>query len=397
MNTRHVLISGAGIAGPSLAYWLLKRGFAPTLVEQAPAPRGGGYMIDVWGVGWKSAERMGLLPRILRDGYRMDGLSIVNRHGRQVARMDSRHFGEALDGNFISLLRGDLAMAIHARIDGKAEMLFDDGIEAIDQDDTGVNVTFRHAAPRRFDLVIGADGLHSRVRELVFGPHARFERSMGLGTASFIVPDYPHRDETRYVSYCVPGRQVARYALRDNRTAFFFVFADPDGQVIAQGRSDPRAALAQLYAHAGWECADITHAMQDCEELYFDSVNQVHMPHWHRGRVALLGDAAFCPSLLAGEGSAFAMLGAYVLAGELQQAEGHPATAFAAYEGHLQAYLRRKQKAAARLGHWFVPTTRPGVLMRNLVTTLANTPPFSRWILRDMINDGFVFPAYAAT
>ncbi len=403
MQNRNVLISGAGIAGPALAYWLLRRGFRPTLVERAPAPRGGGYMIDVWGTGWEAVKRMGLAERVRRDGYLMEGLSVVNRKGRQVAHLDSLRYAEAMnrgeaDGYFVSLLRGDLAQAIYALVDGQVEAIFDDAIASIEQDADGVDVVFEHASPRRFDLVIGADGLHSRVRELAFGEESAFVHPLGYGTASFTIADYPHRHETRYVSYNVPGRQVTRYALRGNRSAFLFVFVDRDGRLAAPAaRHDARGTLDKLYRDAGWECTDILDAMRHCDDLYFDAVCQTRMASWHDGRVALLGDACFCPSLLAGEGSAFAMLGAYVLAGELQLADGDPGVAFARYQQRLAAFMQRKQRSAKRYGQWFAPATRPGVSMRNLVTTLANTPPLTSWIMHSLIRDQFDFPDYPDT
>lgn len=403
MNHRRVLISGAGIAGPALAYWLERRGFEPTLVEHAPAPRGGGYMIDVWGTGWEAVKRMGLAARVRDTGYLMQGLSVVNRDGKQVARLDSSQYSETMsrsgqDGYFISILRGDLAQAIYAQIDGRVEALFDDSIETLHQDADGVDVTFRHAAPRRFDLVIGADGLHSRVRELAFGSESQYVHPLGYGTASFTIADYPHRSETRYVSYCAPGRQVARYALRDNRTAFFFVFVDRDGQRTARiDDTAARESLNAMYGDAGWECREILDAMRRSNDLYFDTVSQTRMDRWHTGRVVLLGDACFCPSLLAGEGSAFAMLGAYILAGELQQADGDPAIAFTRYHQRLQTFIQRKQKTAKRYGSWFAPATRFGVATRNIVTGLMNTPPLTGWLMRSMIRDQFAFPDYPKT
>lgn len=400
MHNRNVLISGAGIAGPALAYWLLRRGFKPTLVERAPAPRGGGYMIDVWGTGWEAVKRMGLADRVRRDGYLMDGLSVVDDNGRQIARLDSRRYAEAMnsngaDGYFVSLLRGDLAQAIYALVDGRVDAIFGDSIASIEQDADGVDVAFEHAAPRRFNLVIGADGLHSRVRELAFGEESAFVHPLGYGTASFTIADYPHRHETRYVSHGAPGRQVTRYALRDNRSAFFFVFVDRDGRLTAPSdRHDARATLDELYRDAGWECPEILNAMRHSDDLYFDAVSQTRMTAWHGGRVALLGDACFCPSLLAGEGSAFAMLGAYVLAGELQLADGDPHVAFARYQQRLAPFMQRKQQAAKRYGSWFAPATRLGLSIRNIVTTLANTPPLTGWIMRSMIRDQFAFPDY---
>ncbi|HET7299534.1 MAG TPA: hypothetical protein VFJ01_02690, partial [Oleiagrimonas sp.] len=180
-----------------------------------------------------------------------------------------------------------------------------------------------------------------------------------------------------------------------NRSAFFFVFTDRDGRFTGHpGQVDPQAVLNDLYGDAGWECPEILEAIRHSDDLYFDAVSQTRMDHWHTGRVALLGDACFCPSLLAGEGSAFAMLGAYILAGELQQADGDPAIACTRYHERMRAFIQRKQKTAKRYGSWFAPATRLGVTARNLATRLANTPPLTRWLMHSMISDQFTFPEY---
>ena len=387
---RTVLISGAGIAGPTLAWWLVRHGFAPTVVESAPEPRTGGYVIDFWGVGYDVAERMGLVPALRERGYRVTEVRIVNELGRRVAGFDGGVLRAATHDRYITIMRGDLAEAIFATVADEVETIFGDSVAGLEEDDGGVTVRFDHGQVRRFDLVVGAGGLHSVVRKLVFGPELWFEKYLGYYTAAFSAPHYPHRDEGVYVSYSVPGRQIARYALRDGRSAFFLILAAD--RTLAYLRHDVEAqkeALWAAFGGLGWEAAEIMGAMDSADDLYFDSVSQARVPHWSRGRVALLGDAAYCPSLLAGQGSAFAMAGAYVLARELARAEGDHQAAFASYERKFKPFMDAKQHAAQRFGGWFAPRTRQALRLRNLVTRAMNAPWLGQWLIKRSLGDRF--------
>jgi 2-polyprenyl-6-methoxyphenol hydroxylase-like FAD-dependent oxidoreductase len=294
------------------------------------------------------------------------------------------------NGRYVSLPRSALAAAIYARVEHDVETIFDDSVVGLAEHAGGVDVTFERTAPRTFDLVVGADGLHSTVRALAFGDAHRFETPLGYYTAAFVTEGYPHRDEGAYVSYTVAGRQVARYALRDGRSAFFMVFradAVPDlragGDVHAQ-----RALLRRVYGGAGWECDAILAAMDRSDDLYFDGVAQVHVPSWSAGdRVVLLGDAASCPSLLAGQGSAFALAGAYVLAEALAASPADQAGALAEYESRFRPFVERKQRAALRFGGWFAPRTALGVRVRNLATSLAGAPVVGRVVVGRAFRD----------
>jgi 2-polyprenyl-6-methoxyphenol hydroxylase-like FAD-dependent oxidoreductase len=219
-----ILICGAGIAGPTLAYWLQQYGFEPTLIERAPALREGGYIIDFWGLGFDVAEKMNLLPALKNDGYEIEEVRLVNEQGKRIGGFSARAFQSMLGERYLSILRSDLAKRIYESLGGRVKTIFGDSITAIAQDEDGVRVAFKHAAPERFDLVIGAGGLHSPVRKLVFGPEGRFEKYLGYYAASFSIDGYPRRDPRAYVSYAAPGRQVSRYSLRGDRAVFFFVF-----------------------------------------------------------------------------------------------------------------------------------------------------------------------------
>lgn len=395
MKKQRVLISGAGIAGPSLAQRLLRYGFEPTLIERAPEFRAGGYMIDVWGTGYEVVERFGLLATARERGYVFDRLMFVDARGKRVSGFGGRVFQQVLGGQFFSIPRGDLARTIHEDIDHRLETLYGTFIRALRQDPGGVDVVLSTGEERRFDFLIGADGLHSRVRELAFGAEVQFEKYLGYVAASFIAEGYRHRDEATYVSFARPGRQISRYAMRRGQSAFLLVFAEKDKPTIAaRDVAAQKALLRTIFANEGWEAAEIVNRLDAAEDLYFDAVSQIRMPRWTKGRIALVGDAAHSPSLLAGAGAAFAMLGAYILAGELHAANGDFECAFPAYERQLQPYILRQQQAAERLASSFTPKTKIGMFARNRGLNLMNVPVLGVWLARRMLGDRFTIPEY---
>jgi 2-polyprenyl-6-methoxyphenol hydroxylase-like FAD-dependent oxidoreductase len=396
MSGKSILISGAGIAGPTLAYWLMAYGLTPTLVERAPRPRTGGYVIDFWGLGYDVAEKMGLLPELRRRGYDVRELRLVDDRGRRVGGFDAAVFRELTGGRYVSLARSELALLLYEKIKGRCEILFGDGITEIEERDDGVHVAFEHASERTFDLVIGADGLHSEVRRLVFGTGEWSEKYLGYMVAAFQADGYRPRDDLAYVSYALPGRQVARFAMRGDRTMFLFVFtADAPPAVAAHDTAAQKAVLRAKFGDAGWECPQILAALDDTDDLYFDRVSQIHMGTWSKGRVALTGDAAFCVSLLAGQGSALAMAAAYVLAGELGHAGAAPETAFQRYEQILRPLIATKQKAAAQFAGSFAPKSRLGLFVRNQVTKTLALPFVAKLVLGPSLLDHIDLPDYS--
>jgi 2-polyprenyl-6-methoxyphenol hydroxylase-like FAD-dependent oxidoreductase len=373
-----VLISGLGIAGATLAWWLDRRGFAVTVVERAPEPRTGGYMIDFWGPGYTVADRMGLLKRLRSDGYLIEEIKLVKWGGRPFATIAARSLREALNMQFISVLRDDLTKAIYGKLRDSIDVRFDDQIRFLTDNDDKVEVGFAKGRPRAYDLVIGADGLNSGVREAVLDEPA--VKPLGYWAASFSTEGYPHRDFGGYVTYTEVGRQVARYALRGDRTAFLFVFRPPATQHGVPPALDQRAILRQQYA-GGWEGPDILKHLDKASSIYFNEVSQVCAPYWSKGRIALVGDAAYCPSLLAGQGASLAMTGAYILAGELGRAGGAHALAFLRYEQAMRPLVARAQRSALRMGGWFAPKSRAGLITRNVLSRLAAIPPITRRVV----------------
>ncbi|MDV3125217.1 FAD-binding domain [Mycobacterium sp. 21AC1] len=384
-----IAISGAGIAGPTAAYWLQRSGHIPTLIERAPALRTGGYVIDFWGVGYRIAQLMGIEHDVLDAGYRVRKLRGVRSNGHSFANVDVDAFVRAVDGRYVTIARSDLAAIIYSSIADDVEVIFDDTVTDIDNRSDGVTVSFERHPAREFDLILGADGLHSAVRELTFGSEGT-EHYLGCCVGAFTTDGYRPRDELTYVLYNVPGAQVGRFALRDDRTLFLFVFRHPDPHSV----DDARALLRARFDGVGWECRPILARLDSATDLYFDAVSQIRLDRWSRGRVALLGDAAAAVSFLAGEGTGLAMLEAYVLAGELARATGDHRIAFAAYDERLRMFIADKQRAAYRYLPFFAGTTRLGLSLRNLGLRAMSIPGLAERLASRSFRDDIDLPDY---
>jgi 2-polyprenyl-6-methoxyphenol hydroxylase-like FAD-dependent oxidoreductase len=385
----NIVINGIGIAGPALAYWLTKSGHTVLLVEEAPELRHGGYIIDFWGIGYDIAERMGLIGEIRRLGYQVREVCFVDQEGRKRGGFDVKVFGRLTSDRFTSVRRSDVSATIYHAIEGKVETIFGDSVSGIEEHHEGVHLTFDHAPPRHADLVIGADGLHSRVRRLAFGPDSEFEVSLGYHVAAFETDGYRPRDELLYVSHSLPGRQVSRFAMRGDKTLFLFVFSDE----YLRG-DEPISVLRNTFQGAGWEWPRIEKVLERATSLYFDSVSQIRMDRWTKGRTALIGDAAACVSLMAGEGTGLAIAEAYILAGELNACPGNFATAFARYEQRLMPFLRKKQLSAAKFASSFAPRTSLGITFRNVVTNLMSIPFIAEFFMGRDLRDDIELPNY---
>ena len=384
-----VAISGAGVAGSALAHWLHRTGHCATLIEQAPAFRTGGYMIDFWGVGYQVAKRMGIEDTIRAAGYDVQRVRSVGSDGATKAELSVDVFRRMIGGDFTNLPRGDLAAAIFQTIGDSVQTVFGDSIAAIEQHAEGVRLSFERSPPREFDLLVGADGLHSNVRRIVFGPEQKFEHYLGCKVAAFVVDGYRPRDELVYVTYATTGRQVGRFALDGDRTMFLFVFrCERDSAGLS-----PKEELRTQFEGAGWECPDILAALDGVDDLYFDVVSQVRMDCWSRGRVVLVGDAAACISLLGGEGTGLAITEAYSLAGELFHARGDYRRAFDAYEARLRPFVTGKQAAAVRMLGFFATRTRLGLWFRTLALRTMNFSPLAT-LLASGVRDNLELPEY---
>ena len=391
-----IAINGAGIAGTTLAYFLRKSGHEVLLIEAAPRLRSGGYLIDFWGGGYDIAERMGLIPQLRSLGYEMREVRYTDEHGHRTGGFPVEPFRRMTNDRFLDVRRSDLAASIYNAIDGDVETLFADSIAGCEDMGDRVHVRFDHAAPRDVDLVVGADGLHSRVRGLVFAPQADVEVRLGYHVAAFEVEGYRPREELVFVNHAAPGRQVSRLSMCDDRTMFLFIFRDeylPDG--TPSNDLERKAALRAVFGDVGWECPRILESMDGVCDIYFDRVSQIRMDAWTKGRSALVGDAAACVSLLAGEGTGLAMMEAYVLAGELHRAKGDHAAAFANYQALMKPFVEKKQHAAVRLAPAFAPKSSLGIHFRDNLMRLLRIPVVADVAIGRVLRDDIEIPEYA--
>ena len=391
-----VAINGAGIAGTALAYWLSKLGHEVLLVERAPELRTGGYVLNLWGVGYDAVEKMGLLPRLLELQYETDELRMVDRQGRTRGGYPSQALQNLANGRIATLARADIAAAIYGLLDSRVETIFGDSVATIQDDGVRAHVVFEHAQQQEVDLVVGADGLHSKIRQITFGPDTQFERPMGCHVASFEVTGYRPRNDNLYVAHTAPGRYVARFPVRDDKTLIFMLVRNEYlPGVPPASDSERKAALTNAFSDMGWECPAILSALENVDGVYFDSISQIRMDEWAKGRVALVGDAAACPSLIAGEGAGFALAKAYVLAGEIHNHQGDLDSALKHYQSRIKPYATRKQRYAEGLVPSFVPRTELGVRARDLATLLMRLPVFPRLLMGRYFRDAMKLPDYA--
>ncbi len=381
MTIRTVLISGSGIAGPTLAYWLIRNGFRVTLVERAQGLRSSGSPVDVRGPAVPVAERMGVMPELRAAATRVTTLTFLNGSGRRVGRVDLAAIARAGGSREVELPRGDLARILAGTVRDDAEFLFDDTITAIDQDPCGVNVTFDRAAPRRFDLVIGADGLHSAVRRIAFGPEAGFVRHMGVYVGGLTLDEpmagLPGGDREVLI-YNRPGRAVAIHPSNGRAVAAFMYRSPAVPGFDHRDMRQHRDLLSAAYAGASWVVPRLLDQVRATDDLYFDSVGQVRLPSWCSGRVALLGDAAACVSLF-GEGSSLAIAGAATLAEAIAASPDDHAAAFAAYEARHRLLVAPKQANAGLAASLLIPATKAGIVTRNLATRLWPLVAVAQW------------------
>ncbi|MGZ3148212.1 FAD-dependent monooxygenase [Lentzea chajnantorensis] len=336
----NVLISGASIGGPALAYWLRHHGFDVTVVERHRGLRPGGQAVDVRGPALDVVERMGLGDRLRSMTTGMRGMSVVDEEGTELHRSTEHTLtGGDLASPDVEVMRDDLARLLFDAVEG-VEYLFDDTITAID----GTRVTFERAAPRDFDVVVGADGLHSNVRRLVFGPEAQFVRHLGTNLAVFTAPNFLGLDHWQVFQQ---GEVVGGGVMSARANAECRVYMGFYGEVDFDHRDveAQRRLVAEKFADAGWEWQTALKHMWEAPDFHFDAMAQVRMPSWSRGGVVLLGDAGYCGSPLSGQGTSLALVGAYVLAGELSV---NRETAFQRYEELLRPYVTANQDMALK-------------------------------------------------
>jgi 2-polyprenyl-6-methoxyphenol hydroxylase-like FAD-dependent oxidoreductase len=365
MDGLRVLVSGASIAGPAVAFWLGRYGADVVVVEKATALRLGGQLVDLRGVARKALEKTGFDSKVRAAAEPNSSISFVDSRNRTRGTLGVRDYGG--DGPIaeIEILRGELSRVIVESTGEGVEYRFGDHIQALSQNDDGVAVTFVSGATERFDIVLGAEGVHSELRDMVFpAPNLQLNH---LGTyISFWTAENHLGLQDNTVLYSEPGRSIGMRAIVNNSRvmAFLSFQGGPPSYAWRDTAAQKRIAIARA-SGMGWEAAQLISQIETASDFYFDACTQVKLKSWSDGRVALLGDAAYCASPLSGHGTTMAFVGAYVLAGELATSGGDYRTAFACYESKFRPFTETIQKYAPSNANIMTPRTQFGIQLRN--------------------------------
>jgi 2-polyprenyl-6-methoxyphenol hydroxylase-like FAD-dependent oxidoreductase len=376
LTLKRVLVSGGGLAGPAIATLLARDGVDVTVIEIADGVRPGGQAVDIRGAGRIVLSRMGLLDRARAMRLQQQGIADVDSRGRRRTEMTVEDFGGEGMISEIEILRGDLAqLLVDASVEAGASYVFGTKISSLDNGPDGVDVTLSDGTERTVDLVIAADGPHSATRRLAFGPEDDFVHPLGGYMAWFTAPESASLDGW-YQMFNAPGGRVA--SLRPGREpgvakASLSFASDP----LAYDRHDleaQRRLVQDRFGGLGWRVPDLLRAAGSADDFYFDALVQVHMGNWTLGRIALVGDAAYCPSPLTGLGTSLALVGAYVLAGELAAHPDHR-PAFAGYERIVRPYVDTGQKLPPGGIRAYAPQSQPAIWARWMSTRLMASRP----------------------
>ncbi|KRF08338.1 FAD-dependent oxidoreductase [Arthrobacter sp. Soil782] len=370
-----VIVIGAGIAGLATAKNLADSGWQVEVLEKFRGPRASGYMVDFFGPGYDAAEKMGVLPELQARAYSVQEVAYVNRKGHTTGRLSYARFADAVDGRLMSIMRPDLEEALRESLPASVRLRYGVTFEQIENNDNGVCVHTSDGRRVDADLVIGADGIHSAVREAVFGPESRYIDYLGFHTAAFTFEDPVMKDRVsgRFALSDTKNRQIGLYGLRDSRVAAFLIHRNASPALPANRRE----SLRNEFSGVGWLAPRALD--QAPADLYYDVVAQIHMEQWHSGRVVLVGDACQAVSLLAGQGASLAVAGARILSNHLAESASI-AEGLAAYEEQWMPVAREKQEAGRRAARWFLPSSGPELLLRRLMLKLSGLPLINRFI-----------------
>ena len=375
-----VLISGGGIAGLTLAYWLHHYDIPAVVIERATEMRREGYAIDFLGTGYAVAERMGLIDRLTAQQIPFEALLYVNKDGKPVARLDAALIRNITDGKYMGLMHATLEEVLYKALAGQVEVRFGCSLTHLVSGPEAVIATFNDGTTESFDLLIGADGVHSTTRALVFGPEDPFSRYLGYTIAYYSLADrYDIAPTHTFQMYVEPKRMTAAYCTpQAGELLIFFMYQAPQQEQVPRPQRLER--LREVFAGMGWLAEQFLADLSPSQRVFMDALIQIQMPRWHKGRVALVGDACACPTLLSGQGASLAMGGAYLLARALHETADYE-QAFRRYQQQMFAFTQAQQKSGRSFAKSFLPSTPQGLFVQRAMLKVLLRPAF-RGLLR---------------
>ncbi|NBE93102.1 FAD-dependent oxidoreductase [Nonomuraea sp. KC401] len=378
------VIIGAGIAGLAAALRLRQAGWETLLVERAPERRRGGYAVTFGGIGYDGAERMGILPELKRRSFVTRELVYRKTKGERRFALSGQTITAAMGKKAFNILRGDIESALYEAVKDATTIRFGTTITAIEQDADAVHVTLSDGTVEHADLLIGADGLHSATRALVFGPEENYRLDMKHRVAVYMMEERPAELPVGTTgSISAGGRTFAVISVGDDRTAVFFGYrTDP-----SQGKPSLEEVRA-IYNDMGWLVPQALEGLETADSVYFDSISQMVVDRWSRGRVVLLGDAAWCVTLFAGYGSSLAVGGADLLGATLERHGGDVPAALAEWEAHLRPEAEKKQKLGRRVKGVYAPPNPLLLELTQLPLRLSSWGPIRRMVERKFQLEG---------
>ncbi len=384
-----VLISGGGIAGLTLAYWLQKSAISSVVIEQANAIRRDGYAIDFFGTGYDVASRMGLIDQLRSQQIPFEALVYVNKDGKRIAKLDAALMLTITEGKYMGLMHETLEAVLYEALEGTVEVQFGRWITAIESGPDAVDVTFNDGTTETFDLLIGADGVHSRTRALLFGPEEQFSRYLGYTIACYPLADRYGIGKT-FQMYNEPGRMAAAYCTPQADDLLLF-FMYPSSKPEHVPREQRLSHLRKVFAGMGWLTEKFLSDVDPSVNVFMDAVIQIQMPTWHQGRVALVGDACDCPTLLSGQGASLSMGGAYFLARALHESASYE-EAFRRYEQQMYASVQAQQKSGRSFAKYFLPGSPLGLFVQQTMMKVVLRPAFRGLLRRQFSAESLLSP-----
>jgi len=391
LKNKNVLISGASIAGPALAFWLQRYGFTVTVMEQAPGLRVGGHKIDIRGKTTDIVKKMGLYEKIQHSSADIKTASFVSEEGKKTVEMPADFLGMR-EPNDVELLRADLSRILYESTCNSCEYIFNDAIKSVKQDDQEVKIDFVKSPSRKFDLLVGADGFHSSVRSLVFGKESHFSHNLGdYYVAIYSMENYLNLDRSE-IFYSSMNKLASIGNTKGCQNAQAqFIFRSSELNYDYRDIQQQKDILSKMYANDGWEIPILLGAMDKAPDFYFDTVRQIRMDTWSKDRTILIGDAAYCPCLASGQGASMALVGAYVLAGELFVALGDHKIAFVEYEKEMKAFVKTNQQLGEMVMRQMVPKSERWI--QSAMNKLISSLPFLQTFFIKKLRKQFLYAA----